>query len=57
MTVREKGLFAKSPDPVVFGPDTFFGPESLLSQYPLADWQHDIYTAYFKRADYPDWPS
>jgi hypothetical protein len=46
-----KGVFAHSPDPIVFGPDTlrFTNPSTL--DFKIDD---RYYIAYYRRSDFPD---
>lgn len=49
-----KGVFAHSPDPIVFGPDTLRFTTPYTMDYKLDD---RYYIKEYRRSDYPDWPS
>jgi hypothetical protein len=48
-----KGVFAHSPDPIVFGPDKL-----RFSTLSSVDFELDsrYYIGTYRRSDYPDWP-
>lgn len=49
------GIFASTPDPIVFGPDRLISsnPEMLSA---FSSWRRRfLYLAPYQRSDYPDW--
>lgn len=52
-----KGIFAYSPDPIVFGPSRMRFPDVTMENYPFFEVDDRYYIDTYRRCDYPDFCS
>lgn len=49
-----RGVFAYSPDPVVFGPDVLAYEDFAILDNPYLEYRECYYISTYRRIDYPD---